>query len=50
MDQLSDELLMEAYEKAKRLKLSDDFVALIEKELKKRAIPMGNTVQQKTYV
>ncbi|SFE28233.1 sporulation histidine kinase inhibitor Sda [Alteribacillus iranensis] len=42
MEQLSDDLLVEAYEKAIQLELEDDFVTLIEKELRKRSLLMGN--------
>lgn len=38
MEQLSDDLLIEAYEKALQLKLGEDFVALIEEELRKRSL------------
>lgn len=53
MEQLSNELLIEAYEKARRLNLSEDFVSLIEKELERRAISVpsiGYEPSQKTYV
>ncbi|MBB5173975.1 sporulation histidine kinase inhibitor Sda [Texcoconibacillus texcoconensis] len=38
MNHLSDELLMETYEKAVELKLSDDFIRLIENELERRSL------------
>ncbi|MFZ4451949.1 sporulation histidine kinase inhibitor Sda [Salibacterium aidingense] len=38
MNQLSDELLIEAYEKALRLQLNEDFISLIEEELKHRSL------------
>ncbi|RSL34450.1 sporulation histidine kinase inhibitor Sda [Salibacterium salarium] len=38
MRQLSDELLIEAYEKALRLHLNDDFISLMEEEIKKRSL------------
>ncbi|MDQ0299785.1 developmental checkpoint coupling sporulation initiation to replication initiation [Salibacterium salarium] len=38
MRQLSDELLIEAYEKALRLQLNDDFILLMEEEIKKRSL------------
>ncbi|WP_188206229.1 sporulation histidine kinase inhibitor Sda [Alkalibacillus aidingensis] len=38
METLSDQLLIESYKKAKALDLNDDFIALIEKELKKRGL------------
>lgn len=38
MDRLSDELLLESYYKAHELKLSPDFIYLIEKEIHKRSI------------
>jgi len=36
LDILCDKLLMETYVKAKELNLSDEFIALIKKELVKR--------------
>ncbi|HLS20931.1 MAG TPA: sporulation histidine kinase inhibitor Sda [Bacillota bacterium] len=36
MKHLSDELLLRSYFKAKELKLSDDFIALIKGEIEKR--------------
>lgn len=36
MQHLSDELLKESYLKAKELKLSEDFISLIEDEIKRR--------------
>ncbi|MGY4690386.1 sporulation histidine kinase inhibitor Sda [Salibacterium sp. K-3] len=38
MNQLSDELLIEAYEKALRLQLNDDFILLLEQELRNRSL------------
>lgn len=38
MDHLSDELLLEAYQKAYELKLSPDFLSLIEEEIRKRRL------------
>ncbi|WP_240376531.1 sporulation histidine kinase inhibitor Sda [Bacillus piscicola] len=38
MEHLSDELLLEAYEKALQLNLNQDFISLIEEELKKRSL------------
>ncbi|MEI3606881.1 sporulation histidine kinase inhibitor Sda [Pseudogracilibacillus sp. SE30717A] len=38
MDCLSDRLLLEAYEKAKQLKLNRDFIQMIEEEINRRAI------------
>jgi len=35
---LSDELLIESYYKAKELQLSDDFIQLIQNEMKRRSI------------
>jgi len=35
---LSDELLLESYYKAIELKLSTDFIHLIEKEIKRRSL------------
>jgi len=39
MNCLSDTLLLEAYKKAQELNLNDDFIQLIENEIKRRAIP-----------
>jgi developmental checkpoint coupling sporulation initiation to replication initiation len=38
MRNLSDELLIESYHKAKELKLSSDFIELIEKEIFRRSL------------
>lgn len=38
MEKLSDELLLESYFTARKLKLSKDFVKLIEKEIDKRSL------------
>ncbi|MFD1038554.1 sporulation histidine kinase inhibitor Sda [Virgibacillus byunsanensis] len=38
MEHLSDELLIESYYKAHELKLSPDFLLLIEKEIHKRSL------------
>ncbi len=38
MEHLSDELLLESYQKANELNLSPDFVYLIEKEIRKRSL------------
>lgn len=38
MRKLSDELLVESYFKAKELKLSQDFIRLIEKEIHRRSL------------
>lgn len=38
MRKLSDHLLLESYHKAKELKLNPEFIRLIEKELKRRAL------------
>ncbi|MBU9722537.1 MULTISPECIES: sporulation histidine kinase inhibitor Sda [Bacillaceae] len=38
MRYLSDELLLETYFKAKELKLSDDFIKLVQQELDRRSI------------
>ncbi|PKR79064.1 sporulation histidine kinase inhibitor Sda [Halalkalibacillus sediminis] len=38
MEQLSNQLLIESYGKAKDLKLNRDFIKLIEDELKKRGL------------
>ncbi|MGP4080446.1 sporulation histidine kinase inhibitor Sda [Pseudalkalibacillus sp. R45] len=36
MENLSDELLIESYHKARELKLSHDFITLIKKEIDRR--------------
>ena len=41
MRKLSDELLVEAYYKAKELNLSPDFISLIEKELHRRSLTIN---------
>ncbi|WP_078379621.1 sporulation histidine kinase inhibitor Sda [Sutcliffiella halmapala] len=38
MRKLSDELLLESYYKATELKLSSDFIQLIEHEIKRRSL------------
>ncbi|RDI44043.1 sporulation histidine kinase inhibitor Sda [Falsibacillus pallidus] len=38
MRKLSDELLIESYHKAKELKLSPDFIRLIELEISRRTL------------
>lgn len=38
MEKLSDELLIESYHTAIKLKLSSDFISLIEKELYRRQL------------
>lgn len=38
MEKLSDDLLIESYLKAKELKLSREFIGLIEKELNRRSL------------
>ncbi|KZZ86008.1 MULTISPECIES: sporulation histidine kinase inhibitor Sda [Bacillaceae] len=38
MRKLSDELLIESYYKATELKLSHDFIELIESEIKRRSL------------
>jgi len=44
MDHISDELLIEAYHKAKRLNLSPDFLSIIEEELHRRNLS-SNKIQ-----
>jgi developmental checkpoint coupling sporulation initiation to replication initiation len=39
MSKLSDELLIESYYKAIDLKLSLDFISLIESEIERRSLP-----------
>ncbi|WP_081831501.1 sporulation histidine kinase inhibitor Sda [Geomicrobium sp. JCM 19038] len=38
MRNLSDEMLLEAYEKALYLRLSDDFIAIIRSEVERRSL------------
>ncbi|MCA1061147.1 sporulation histidine kinase inhibitor Sda [Rossellomorea aquimaris] len=38
MQCLSDQALIDAYKKAKQLKLSNEFITLIEQEMKKRKL------------
>ncbi|EIT85250.1 Sporulation inhibitor A [Fictibacillus macauensis ZFHKF-1] len=38
MENLSDELLIESYYKAKELQLSTDFIFLIQREIERRAL------------
>ncbi|MFJ7969790.1 sporulation histidine kinase inhibitor Sda [Psychrobacillus sp. NPDC096389] len=38
MSKMSDELLLESYERAKELKLSTDFIILLENEICRRSL------------
>lgn len=38
MNKLTDDLLIESYHKAKKLKLSTDFIRLIESEIHRRSL------------
>ncbi|MEW9675836.1 sporulation histidine kinase inhibitor Sda [Lentibacillus sp. L22] len=38
MEHLSDELLLESYQKANELNLSPDFIRLIEQEIQRRSL------------
>jgi developmental checkpoint coupling sporulation initiation to replication initiation len=38
MEKLSDDLLIESYLKARELKLSNDFILLIKKEIDRRSL------------
>ncbi|WP_277673370.1 sporulation histidine kinase inhibitor Sda [Piscibacillus halophilus] len=38
MEQLSDQLLVESYKKARKLELNHDFIKLIEEELIRRGL------------
>lgn len=38
MSNLSSELLVESYYKAKELKLSSDFISLLESEIRRRSL------------
>ncbi|WP_257346119.1 sporulation histidine kinase inhibitor Sda [Pseudalkalibacillus decolorationis] len=40
MENLSDELLIESYHKARELKLSHDFILLIKQEIDRRHLSM----------
>lgn len=44
MENLSDELLVESYIKARKLNLSQDFLSLIKKEIDKRSL--NNKIKQ----
>ncbi|WP_170007746.1 sporulation histidine kinase inhibitor Sda [Bacillus fonticola] len=44
MRRLSDELLVESYQKAKELKLSHEFICLIESELQRRSLMHKMTI------
>lgn len=48
MRNLSDELLIETYFKAKELDLSNDFIRLLEKELHRRSIYPIMTISSRT--
>ncbi|MBN8208368.1 sporulation histidine kinase inhibitor Sda [Bacillus sp. NTK071] len=38
MEKLSDDLLIESFYKAKELKLSNDFIGLIQREIERRSL------------
>ncbi|WP_347549512.1 sporulation histidine kinase inhibitor Sda [Pseudalkalibacillus hwajinpoensis] len=38
MEKLSDDLLIESYVKAKELKLSNEFIGLIQREIERRCL------------
>lgn len=44
MRYLSDALLLETYEKARELKLSEDFINLIQQEIERRSIKDKRTM------
>lgn len=46
MHSLSDKLLLSSYKKATELKLNNDFIALMEKEMKRRAIQSQKKAKQ----
>lgn len=48
MNKLSDELLIESYYKAKELKLSYDFIQLIEIELHRRSLQLEQYTKKVT--
>ncbi|GIN55857.1 sporulation histidine kinase inhibitor Sda [Lederbergia ruris] len=48
MNKLSDELLIESYYKAKELKLSYDFIQLIEMELHRRSLQLEQYTKKVT--
>ncbi|RQW21476.1 sporulation histidine kinase inhibitor Sda [Bacillus sp. C1-1] len=43
MEQLSDSVLLEAYNKAKQIQLEEDFLAILEKELVRRDIHINKS-------
>lgn len=45
MEHLSDELLLESYQKANELNLSPDFINLIKQEISRRSLWMGKNVK-----
>ncbi|MFA9558815.1 sporulation histidine kinase inhibitor Sda [Evansella sp. AB-rgal1] len=42
MKYLSDSLLLETYEKARELNLSEDFISLIQQEINRRQVNLEN--------
>ncbi|WP_425433658.1 sporulation histidine kinase inhibitor Sda [Natribacillus halophilus] len=44
MRNLSDEMLIEAYERALSLNLSDDFIAVIQSEMERRALTVTESL------
>ncbi|WP_184402738.1 sporulation histidine kinase inhibitor Sda [Geomicrobium halophilum] len=44
MRELSDEMLIEAYEKALTLSLNDDFIAIIRSEMERRRLSVTQPI------
>ncbi|QQK75789.1 sporulation histidine kinase inhibitor Sda [Salicibibacter cibarius] len=44
MRNLSDEMLIEAYERALKLNLNDDFIAIIQSEMERRALTVTQSL------
>lgn len=44
MQKLTDDLLIESYHKAKQLKLSKEFICLIESEIHRRSLSISNNL------
>lgn len=51
INKLSTQLLIDSYEKAKQLKLGEDFVRLLGNELHKRKLEIiDNSFEEKMYI
>ncbi|AXF54653.1 sporulation histidine kinase inhibitor Sda [Salicibibacter kimchii] len=44
MRNLSDEMLIEAYERALHLNLNDDFIAIIQSEMERRSLTVTQSL------